>query len=137
MNGRSRILNLYARREFVLGAQAGVVLATTLARQSDARHMSDRLQRLVHDVAVPKGEIVAAGLRDAGLLAAALSAEADRHAASADAAAQEIARLRARIGAHDRRRSTSEAAAAAARAAEVAEAEARAEATQRAWKRPA
>lgn len=127
---RASVFGLYARREAARGATAGRALAAARAQETEASHMADRLQRLLGDIAAPRGEVAAAGLRDAGLLVATLAAEAARHEARALAQAPEIARLRALVGQHEQRRSFGERAAEAVRAAEAADLEARADAAR-------
>lgn len=132
---RAQIFSLYARREAARGAVLGRALATARAQEAEALRMADRLKRLLGDMAAPRGQIAAAGLRDAALLAATLAAEAARHEARAGAEAPEIARLRALVGQHEQRRSFGERAAAAASADAAAASEAREDAARAPYRR--
>jgi len=130
MRSRAQLFSLYARREAAEGARLGRTLAASLADEAEAWSMSDRLLRLMTDIAPQRGRMVAAGLRDAGLLAASLAAEAARQQARAGAVRPEIDRLRALIGRHDRRRQFGDSAATAARIADAEVIEAREDAAR-------
>lgn len=136
MTGRARLFTLYARREAARGAEAGRTLADRLSQAAEARSMAERLQQLVTDIAVPRGEILAAGLRDTGILTSNLVQEAERFEARATMATPEIDHLRGLVGQHNSRRDYGEAAAARARTAEIEASEARADALRMRWRRP-
>lgn len=123
---RARIFELMSRREAARLAALSRDHAAVLGQVRQAEALSQRLSRMMDDLAPRQGVTAAATLRDAGLLAAGLAAEADRQQGRIEQARHEAERLRLLIGQHDQRRRLSADAATAARAEAAAEGEARA-----------
>nr|WP_111299254.1 hypothetical protein [Paracoccus saliphilus] len=123
---RARLFELISRREAARLAGLSRDRAAVLGQAQQAEVLSQRLSRMMDELAPRQGVTAAATLRDAGLLAASLAAEADRQQGRIEQARQEAERLRLLIGQHDHRRRLSADAASAARVDAAAEAETRA-----------
>jgi hypothetical protein len=124
---KARVWQLMARRSTAQMARTGKAMADAQREAERASAAHGRLDLLVQGL-VPLGAQSAATLRDAGLLAAALSAEAQALADQAAARQADALRLRADLALQDLRRNAQQSAADAARQARTAAAEARAEA---------
>lgn len=130
MTSRARVLDIYARREAAQVAGLGRAARHAAHEQAEAEALVTRLRAMALDVQVGSGPVLAATLRASGMLAASLTEEAARQDARAETAGHEVARLRQKMGFHDRRSRFGETAAAAVRQAEAEAAEARAEAAR-------
>lgn len=122
---RARLYDLMSRREAARLVALSRDRAAVLGQVRQAEALSQRLSRMMDDLAPRQGVTAAATLRDAGLLAAGLAAEADRQQGRIEQARHEAERLRLLIGQHEQRRRLSAEAATAARAEATAAAETR------------
>lgn len=123
---RARLFELMSRREAARLAGLSRDRVAVMGQVQQAEALNQRLGRMMDELAPRQGVTAAATLRDAGLLAAGLAAEADRQQVRIEQARHEAERLRLLIGQHDQRRRLSADAATAARAEAAAEAETRA-----------